>query len=81
MLRVVFLSLRAASTDLPPLVCGLASVIGCRSWAKPDGAPASTAKAGKVFKNALRFIWYSFLLGRIDNKSALDGNCKCMKAL
>ncbi len=66
MLRMVFLSHKAAMTDVPPSRSGLGSVIGSKpatelgavaaSWAKLDPLAASTAKAGTVFKNALRFI-------------------------
>ena len=59
MLRLVFLSHRAASTDLPPSACGFKSVIGCRSLAKLDAVPASTVNAGTVFRNVLRFILFS----------------------
>src|ERR1035441_3326782 len=66
-LRVVFRSLRAASTDLPPSVSGFGSVMGFRSrvlsglpWAKPEVVLANTVKAGRVFTNVLRFIECSY---------------------
>lgn len=72
-LRFVFLSHRAASTDLPPSFSGLGSRIGWRSGtepdvvggsrAKPDPLVANMANAGTVFRNAPRFI---FLLGFVS---------------
>src|ERR1035441_10491872 len=62
-LRLVFRSLRAAITDLPPSISDLGSVIVFRhcvasgvAWAKPAVVLANTVKTGRVFTNVLRFI-------------------------